>query len=112
MEHLGGAYSEAEEKLVRMLVAIEERLRDEGRTRPLRLEPGELARMGDGTGLDGAEAAELFRRLVQGNYVRLRGRFREGATGRSAPAYVAGLTDRGLRELGREAGPNRGIPGP
>ena len=103
-----GAHPKTEEKLVRMLGAIQGRLRDGGeedggRSRPLKLDPGDLARMGAGMGLNGAESAELFRGLVRGNYVRLRGRYREGVTGRSAPAHVAGLTDRGVSELGRDA---------
>ena len=108
-----GAHLEAEEKVVRMLEAIHGRMIDDGEGRedrrsnerrggrPLRLEPEDLASMGAGIGLDEAEAAELFRGLVRGNYVRLRGRYREGVTGRSAPAYVAGLTERGLREAKR-----------
>lgn len=112
------AHPEAEEKLVRMLGAIHGRMRGDERDsgtggRPvLKLDPGDLVRMGAGMGLDEAEAVELFRGLVRGNYVRLRGRFREGVTGLSAPAYVAGLTDRGLRQLAREAGSARDGPGP
>ena len=110
--HLRGAHPEAEEKVVRMLRDIHGRMLDDGErndrggnggraVRPLRLDPEDLARMGAGIGLDGAETAELFRGLVRGNYVRLRGRYREGVTGRSAPAYVSGLTERGLREARR-----------
>ena len=106
------AHPEAEEKLVRMLVVIHGRMLGDGEGddrrdgggragRPLRLEPEDLARMGTGLGVDGDEAAELFRGLVRGNYVRLRGRYREGVTGRSAPAHVAGLTEWGLREARR-----------
>lgn len=113
----------AEDKLAQMLGIIQGRMRDDGersgersgRLRSLRLDPDDLARMGAGMGLNDAEAAELFRGLVRGNYVRLRGRFREGVTGLSAPAYVAGLTDRGLHELERGAGrhgPTRGGPEP
>ncbi|QIN77410.1 hypothetical protein GBA65_01565 [Rubrobacter marinus] len=111
-----GAYPRAEENLVRMLDAIHARMLDDGdgggRSGPLKLGPGDLARMGTGVGLDEAETAELFRDLVRGNYVRLRGRYREGVTGRSAPAHVAGLTDRGLRELRRDAGSQRDGPVP
>lgn len=107
-----GAYPKAEQKVARMLGAIHGRMREDGeregergdRSYVLRLDPEDLARMGAEVGVNEAEAAELFRGLVRGNYVRLRGRFREGVTGRSAPAYVAGLTDRGLHELGRDVG--------
>ena len=115
-----GTHPKAEEKLVRMLGAIHERMREDGeregervdRSHVLRLDPEDLVRMGAGVGLDGAEAVEMFRDLVRGNYIRLRGRFREGVTGRSAPAYVAGLTDRGLRELKRGAGSRQDGPEP
>ena len=115
-----GTQPKVEEKLVRMLEAIYGRMRDDGEgevgrggcSRPLKLEPGDLVWIGAGMGLDGAQAAELFRGLVRGNYVRLRGRYREGVTGLSAPAHVAGLTDRGLRELGRDTESKRTGPGP
>lgn len=59
----------------------------------LRLNPEDLRSMGSEAGVE-KEVAAVFRSLVRSNLVRLRGRWREGASGVTAPVYVARLTGR------------------
>lgn len=59
----------------------------------LKLEPEDLRSMCREVGIKG-DPVEAFRALVRSNLVRLRGRWREGGSGRRAPVYVARLTGR------------------
>lgn len=70
----------------RVLALLRERLSDAGGV--LRLEPEDLRSLGIEAGIEG-DAAVAFRALVRSNRVRLRGRWREGVSGVTAPVYVA-----------------------
>ncbi len=84
-----------------MLAFLRERLdeaHDAGEA-VLRLGPEELRGMASEAGIEG-DATGAFRTLVRSNLVRLRGRWREGASGVTAPVYVVrliGETPRGSR---------------
>lgn len=75
----------------------------------LKLEPGDLRDLGLRAGVEG-DAIEAFRLLVRSNLVRLRGRWREGASGRTSPAYVSRVVESGdtSRNIELEEGEPRG----
>jgi hypothetical protein len=77
----------------RMLLLLDERLGEANRAgdAALKLEPGDLRRLGSEAGVEG-DAVDAFRALVKSNLVRLRGRWREGVSGVRTPVYVARLT--------------------
>lgn len=56
----------------------------------LRLDPEDLRSVGSEAGIE-ESAVVVFRTLVRSNLVRLRGRWREGVSGVTAPVYVARL---------------------
>lgn len=84
------------EEALRMLASLRELLYEAHAAGEavLRLEPCDLSSIGSEAGLDG-DAVGVFRALVRSNAVRLRGRWREGVSGVSAPVYVARLTGQG-----------------
>ena len=58
----------------------------------LKLEPGDLTSLCSRAGIEG-DAAGAFRLLVRSNLVRLRGRWREGVSGETAPVYVSRVVE-------------------
>ena len=95
------------EEMRRMLALLQERLNEAERAGEavLRLEPGDVKRLCSEAGVE-EDAVGAFRALVRSNLVRLRGRWREGVSGVTAPVYVARLTEwdhesRGLAAAGR-----------
>lgn len=60
----------------------------------LKLAPEDLKSLCSRAGVEG-DAAAAFRLLVRSNLVRLRGRWREGVSGETAPVYVVRVLDGG-----------------
>lgn len=58
----------------------------------LKLGPDDLRSLCSRAGLEG-DAVAAFRLLVRSNLVRLRGRWREGVSGKTAPVYVSRVVE-------------------
>lgn len=88
------------EETRRLLALLRDRLDEAERAGEvaLKLEPGDVERLCSEAEIEG-DAADVFRNLVRGNLVRLRGRWREGRSAVRAPVYVERLTEGGLRAL-------------
>lgn len=67
----------------------------------LKLGPDDLRGLCSRAGIEG-DAVGAFRLLVRTNLVRLRGRWREGVSGRTAPVYVSRIVESG--DAGRGTG--------
>lgn len=65
--------------------------RDDGEA-ALKLGPDDLRGLCSRAGVEG-DVVAAFRSLVRSNLVRLRGRWREGASGETSPVYVVRVVD-------------------
>lgn len=79
-----------------MLEELRRRLAEarDGGEAALKLAPEDLRSLCSRAGVEG-DAAAAFRLLVRSNLVRLRGRWREGVSGETAPVYVVRVLDGG-----------------
>ncbi|QIN78418.1 hypothetical protein GBA65_07635 [Rubrobacter marinus] len=91
-----------EEGTRRLLSLLREKLEEahDAGEAVLKLEPEDLRGLCLRAGIAEEDAASAFRALVRANLVRLRGRWREGASAARAPIYVERLVDGGPREWG------------
>ena len=81
------ATGEETQSLLRGLRRALSETRADGGT-ALKLDPDELRNLCSRAGVEG-DAVAAFRLLVRSNLVRLRGRWREGVSGETAPVYVS-----------------------